>query len=199
MLCTVFAPSVVAQSRFPLTLSMGTHSLTVPWHTGPIDDRLNPVFIAGIERTLRPEGRVRLYQTANFGLFRHYWWMTGAFLETELGVSRALVRGFHADLRLGIGYMHYFWRRKSLKLEDGVYKEATDWGRPSVRIPLSLMLGYRGSSTRPLAVAPYVAAQWAVQTPFIDETPAMTHFLLLLGARIDLGRGTSMAAPKAGS
>jgi len=57
-------------------------------------------------------------------------------------------------------------------------------------VPLSVVLGYRGSSARPLPVAPFVSAQWAVQGLFLDEAPAMPHLLLLLGVRIDPERAT---------
>jgi hypothetical protein len=84
--------------------------------------------------------------------------------------------------------MHYFWRRETLELENGVYSPATDWGRPSLMVPLSVMLGYRGSSARPLAVSPFVSARWAAQVLFTEEIPAMTHLFLLFGVRIEWGR-----------
>jgi hypothetical protein len=136
---------------------------------------------------------VRLYHTVNLGFFQHYWWMTGLFLDAEFGVGRALPAGFQADLRLGVGYLHYFWRRESLELEDGRYVQVTDWGRPSLWVPLSVVLGYRGNPARPLAVAPFISAQWAAQALFQDEIPAMTHFFLLVGVRIEFGRAEPAA------
>jgi hypothetical protein len=115
------------------------------------------------------------------------------YLNTELGVGRSLPFGFHGDARLGIGYLHFFWRRESLELKDGVYVPARDWGKPSVMIPLSLVLGYHGSSDHPHPISPFISAQWVVQTPFIDEAPAMTHLLFFVGVRIDRG-GTATAA-----
>lgn len=182
---------VAAQSRFPLIVSGGTHSLTVPWHPGPVTKRLNPAIIVGTECTLKRGSRTRLYQTANLGFFQHYWWMTGIFFDTELGGSYALPRGFHGDLRLGVGYLHYFWRRDTLELKDGVYVRATDWGRPSAIVPLSVVLGYSGSSAHPIPVAPFISAQWAVQAPFVEDAPVMTHFLLLIGVRINRDGTTS--------
>ncbi len=187
-LCIGNNTSLAAQSRFPLVVSCGTHSLTVPWYPGPVTNRLNPALIVGTERTLRPGNRIRLYHTANLGFFQHYWWMTGVFLDTELGASYALPLGLHADLRLGVGYLHYFWRRKVLELKDGAYVQVTDWGKPSLMIPLSVELGYRGSSTRPLAVSPFLSVQWAVQGLFLEEVPAMPHLFILVGARIPLDR-----------
>jgi hypothetical protein len=192
-LCIGDATSVSAESRFPLSISAGTQSLTVPWHPGPVANRFNPAIAAGTDRTLRPGGFFRLYYAANLGVFQNYWWMTGVYLDAELGISHAFDFGMHADLRLGVGYLHYFWRRQTFELEDGVYVPARDWGRPSVWVPLSVLLGYRGSPAHPLVVAPFVCAQWAVQAPFIDETPAMTHFILAAGVRIDLGRLTAKA------
>jgi hypothetical protein len=114
--------------------------------------------------------------------------MTGIIIGSEFGVGCALPLGLHSDLRLGAGYLHYFWRRKSLELKDGEYVQATNWGRPSVMFPLSIVLGYRGRPERPLTVAPFACMQWAVQTPFIDESPAMTHLFFLVGVRIDWGQ-----------
>jgi hypothetical protein len=113
--------------------------------------------------------------------------MTGILLDAEFGFSHGLPYGIQADARLGAGYLHFFWRRKSLELEDGMYVQASAWGRPSALFPLSIMLGYRGPRDHPLVVAPFLAAQWAVQVPFTEETPAMTHLFLTLGVRIDLG------------
>ena len=124
---------------------------------------------------------MRLYQTANLGFIQHYWWMNGLFLNTELGSRYALPLGFHADVRLGVGYMHYFWRRKVLELKDGVYVPVTDWGKPALMVPLSVELGYHGR-----AIAPFVSVQWAVLGLFLDEVPALPHLLMLVGARIPL-------------
>jgi hypothetical protein len=176
------------QSRFALLVSCGTQSLTVPWHLGPITDRLNPTFLVGAERTLRPGSRLRLYHMANLGFFQHYWWMSGVFLDTELGASYVLPLGFRVDLRLGVGYMHYFWRRKILELRNDKYVQVTDWGKPSLMVPLSVELGYCGSSTHPLAISPFVSVQWAVQGLFLDEVPVMPHLLILVGARIPFER-----------
>jgi hypothetical protein len=186
IICVGAATPAASHSRFPLFISAGSHSLTVPWHTGPITKRFNPALVAGTERTLKHGRHLRLYQTANLGFFQHYWWMTGLFLDTELGISRQLPLHLHADLRLGAGYLHYFWRRRTLELEHGEYVEARDWGRPSLVIPLSIVLGYRRSSDRPFSVAPFVSAQWAVQALFTDEIPVMTHFILQVGVRINL-------------
>jgi hypothetical protein len=188
LFCAADVTSPAAQTRFPLVISAGTHSLTVPWHVGPVNDRFNPALMVGTERMLRPGDRLQLYHTANLGFVRHYWWMTALFLDAELGVRHKLPLGFSADLRLGIGYMHYFWRRKSLELKGGRYVEVTNWGRPSLMAPLSLELAYRGRSARPAAVAPFVSVKWALQALFKDEVPAMTHFLILVGSRISLGR-----------
>jgi hypothetical protein len=185
--------TAAAESRFPLSISAGTQSLTVPWHPGPATNRFNPAFVVGTDRTWKPVGGARLYYTFNVGVFQNYWWMTGVFLDAELGIGHALPLGFQADLRLGAGYLHYYWRRETLVLEDGRYVRATDWGRPSAMFPLSVILGYRGSAADPLRFAPFVSAQWAAQAPFTDEAPVMTHFFLAVGVRIDLGRETPAA------
>lgn len=190
-LCAGNATRAVAQLRYPVSVSFGSHSLTVPWHPGPVTNRFNPVFVVGTDRTLKTGEHTRLYAAANLGFFQHYWWVTGLYITTEMGVGYALPVGFHTDLRLGVGYLHYFWRRQILMLEDGRYVEATNWGKPSLMIPLSIMLGYRGNHDHPLRFAPFVSAQWAAQALFTDEIPVMTHFFLAVGVRIDLGRPTS--------
>jgi hypothetical protein len=136
---------------------------------------------------LKSGRHTQLYHTANLGFLQHYWWMTGVFLNTELGVRQALPLGFYADMRVGVGDMHYFWRRKSLELKDGSYVQATNWGKPSLMLPLSVGLGYRGSSTRPIAVVPFVSMQWVIQALFADEVPVMTHHFILFGVRMSTG------------
>jgi hypothetical protein len=184
LLFVLIAPPLEAHERYPLVVSGGVQSMTVPWHTGPMTKRYNPVFIIGAEHTLRSWGSWRLFQTANLGYFQHYWWISGVFLDSELGIGRELPFGFGADLRLGVGYLHYFWRRKVLELENGEYVEATNWGKPSLMVPLSAVLGYRDIPAGPLTVAPFVSAQWAVQALLIDESDVMTHVFLLAGVRL---------------
>ena len=187
LLFSFFFAYVTAAQSLPLVVSGGTHSLTVPWHLEPVTKRLNPALIVGTEHMLKSGKRIQLYYTANLGFFQHYWWMTGVYLNTELGMRQALPLGLYADMRLGVGDMHYFWRRKSLELEDGKYVQATNWGKPSLMVPLSLTFGYRGSSTRPISVVPFVSMQWAIQALFADEVPVMTHNLILVGVRMSTG------------
>jgi hypothetical protein len=177
-------PTAAAQSASPVVLAVGTHAMTVPWYVGPVTRRLNPAFMVGTDRSIRSGDSWRFFYGVSLGLFRHHWWMTGVSIEPELGIGRSIPGGFQADFRLGLGYMHYFWRRETLKLRDGQYVEATDWGTPSVILPLSASLGYRGDSGHPLSVSPFVSARWAVQGLFLDEVPAMTHLFLLGGVRI---------------
>lgn len=178
-------PGVQAQTDLPVVLAAGTHSLTAPWYLGPVNDRLNPAFLLGTDHSLRSGEDWTFFYGVNVGFFQHHWWMTGISLEPEVGVGRRLPGGMHADLRLGLGYMHYFWRRQTLALKDGSYVEATDWGKPSVILPLSLTLGYRGNRENPLTVSPFVSARWGVQGLFLEEVPAMTHLFLLGGVRIE--------------
>lgn len=191
--CVLFTWGTVpaaAQSGQSLSVAVGTHSLTVPWHLGPVTSRFNPAIVIGADRTLRPGTGWRLYHTANVGFFQHHWWMTGAFIDAEVGLGRTLPLGLHSDLRLGVGYLHYFLRRQTLELEDGEYVPATDLGRPSLMVPLSLLLGYQGSS-RQNRVEPFVSLQWAAQGVFKPEVPALTHFFVLVGARFRLGSSES--------
>ena len=190
LFCVLDTPWVAAQSSAPVVISVGTHALTVPWYTGPVADRLNPAFFVGTDHELRSGDHWQFFFGANLGFFRNHWWMTGVSLEPELGIGRSLLGGFHTDLRLGLGYMHYFWRRETLALENGRYVPATDWGRPSIILPLSATLGYRGDPDRPLSVSPFVSLRWAVQGLFLPEVPAMTHLFLLGGVRVERGKGT---------
>jgi len=180
--------------RFTLAVAGGTQSLTVPWHVGPVAGRLNPTLMVGTERTLKPGDRWRLYQTANVGFFQHHWWMTGLSLDTEVGLGRALPLGLHADLRLGLGYLHYFWRRQGFALRDGRYVHKTDLGRPSFLVPLAIVLGHRGRSSRTPAISPFICGRWAIQVLFLDDAPVMTHLHLLAGVRLQWGgRGAARA------
>lgn len=190
-LCVVLpASSVSGQSAFPLSVSVGTHALSVPWYPGPVADRFNPAFMVGTERSLRSGDRWALTFNVNLGFFHDHWWMTGLSVEPEVRIGRTLPGRLYGDMGLGLGYMHYFWRRKTLRLEDGRYVKATDWGRPSVIIPLSITLAYRGDPARPVRVSPFVSARWGVQGLFLNEIPVMTHLVLLGGVRIERSRRT---------
>ena len=184
-------PPVEGQSDFPVVLSAGAHSLTTPWYLSPVGQGFNPAFMVGTDHALKSGEHWSFFYGLNIGFFQHRWWMTGVSLEPELGIGRSLPGGFHADLRLGLGYMHYFWRREVLELEDGRYVKARDWGRPSLILPLSLNLGYRGDPDSPVSLQPFVSARWGVQGLFLEEVPAMTHLFLLGGVRIERGGDTS--------
>jgi hypothetical protein len=185
MLLSVFAPTrAIAQSERPVVLAVGTQALTVPWHPGPVAAGWNPAFMAGTDHTFDSNGSWRFFFGLNLGVFRNQWWMTGVSLEPEVGIGRAMGE-FTADVRLGLGYMHYFWRRRPLELEGGRYTEAPNRGRPSLLVPLSLTLGYRGDSDDPVTVQPFVSARWALQGLFLPEIPAVSHLFLLGGVRLD--------------
>ena len=181
-------PPASAQDDFPVVLSAGAHALTAPWYLSPVGSGFNPAFMVGTDHAIRSGNRWHFFYGVSLGFFRHRWWMTGVSLEPEIGVGHTSSGGFHADLRLGLGYMHYFWRRQTLELKNGEYVTVTDWGRPSLILPLSATLGYRGDTADPLSVSPFVAARWGVQGLFMEEVSVMTHFMLLGGVRIERGR-----------
>jgi len=188
LLLAMWIQPAQAQSESPLVLALGTHALTVPWYLEPFSTGFNPAFQVGTDRSIRSGDHWSFFYAVNLGFFRNQWWMTGISLEPEVGIGRSLPGGFHADLRLGLGYMHYFWRRKTLELDDGRYVEQTDWGKPSLFLPLSATVGYRGDSDDPLSVSPFVTARWGVQGLFLAEVPAATHLSFLGGLRIERGR-----------
>ena len=169
------------------SVAVGAHALTVPWYPGPVADRYNPAVMAGMDLTWKSRENWRLYYAVNLGFFRHHWWMTGISVEPEIGISREVAGGVHAQVGLGMGYLHYFWRRKTMELKDGRYVEATDLGSPSMIFPLSLTLGYRGDAHDPVSVAPFLTARWGVQALLQEEVPIMTHFQLLGGIRVKRG------------
>lgn len=188
-LLTAAAPGgAVGQSPWSYQVSAGTHALTVPWYVGPVGWRFDPAVLAGADRALNSGRHWTLSLGLRVGFFRDRWWMTGISLVPEIRIGRTLLGGLHADLGLGIGYLHFFWRRKTLVLEDGKYVESVNWGKPSLLVPLSLTLGYRGNPDRPLTVSPFVSARWGVQALFLSEAPVMTHFTLLGGVRIQSAR-----------
>jgi len=190
-LFTVLALSVYSggplagQTDIPITVAVGTQSLTVPWHTSPVTYRFNPAAYVSTDGVLKSGDSWRLFFAVNVGFFRHYWWMTGVSLEPEIGVGRSLPGGFYTDMRFGIGYLHYFWRRERLELHDGSYEPAADWGSPSFLIPVSATLGYRGDLDDPLPVSPFISVRWAVQGLLHSELPVATHLFLLGGLRIE--------------
>jgi hypothetical protein len=165
----------------------GTHALSVPWYLDPVNDRFNPAIIFGAQRTLRPAGFARLLGSVDLGFFQSYWWMTAVFANCAFGMERSIAWGLVADLRLGLGYMHFFWRRKTLAFRDGKYVSARDWGHSSLLVPLSTSLGYEGTGARPWRVSPFLRLQWAVQTPVTEEAAVMTHLFFFVGTRIRWG------------
>ncbi len=177
-----------AQAGRGFTVAAGAHALTVPWYPGPVVDRFNPAVMAGWDRDWRSSEHWRLYWAVNLGFFRHHWWMTGLSVEPEVGVSRSVPGGFHTDLSLGLGYLHYFWRRPTMELEDGRYVEATDFGRPSLLVPVSMTVGYRGAAENPAQVQPFLTARWGVQGLFQPEVAVMTHLRFMGGVRIEGAR-----------
>lgn len=177
-------PTALAQSGTDVQVAIGTHALTLPWHPGPGGNGFDPVVMAGIDRAFRSGGPWKLSLVANLGFARDRWWMTSLSLEPEIRLGRALPGGLEADLGLGLGYMHHFWRRETWRPEGGRYVRPSHRGRPSLIIPLSWTLSYRGGADRRLAVSPFVSARWGVQALFLEEVPALSHLSLLVGVRI---------------
>jgi len=178
------------QSDLPLVLSAGTHALTVPWYPAPLATGLNPAFMMGTDHGQRSGGDWSFFFGLNLGFFRDRWWMSGVSVEPEVGYGGRFGGGFHADVRIGLGYLHYFWRRERLELEGGEYLSRADYGHPSLILPLSVSLGYRGDADDPVEVAPFITGRWGIQGLFLETLPAMTHLSVLGGVRIDRGRNT---------
>jgi hypothetical protein len=172
------------KSRISYTFSMGTQALTVPWYLDPIFKRLNPAFSTGAEYPVKKWKSISIYETVNAGFLQHYWWMTALYLDTDCGARFAFPFGFCSDINAGLGYMHYFFRRKTMELRNGEYIQAPDWGKPSIILPLSIGLGYIGKPGHALSVAPFLSMKWIVQGTFLEEIPAMTHILLSAGIRM---------------
>jgi hypothetical protein len=147
--------------------------------------RFNPAVLVGTDTPLKSGENWRLLFGINVGFFRNHWWMTGLSLEPEIGIGRWLPGGFYTEARLGAGYLHYFWRRPRLKLDHGRYVSAADWGSPSLIVPLSVTLAYRGDKKVPLPVSPFLSAKWAVQGLFRSEVSVVTHLFVLGGVRIE--------------
>ena len=172
------------QEDLPVVLSAGVHAMTVPWYPGPLGAGWNPTVMVGTDRLPGGGEGWKAFFSANLSFFRHRWWMTGISVEPSVGVGKTSGGGFHIDTRIGLGYMHYFWRRKTLELEDGRWYEAPTRGRPSAILPLSVTFGYRGRAEDPLQVSPFVTGRWVLQGMFLDEIPAMTHLSIMGGVRI---------------
>ena len=176
-----------AQWNDGMSWAVGTHALTVPWYPQPLADRYNPAVMAGVDRSWKSRENWRLYYSVSLNFFRHHWWMTGISVEPEIGFSRRLPGGLYAQMGLGLGYLHYFWRRKTMEQKEGRYVQTTDLGRPSLILPLSLTLGYQGSLRDPVSIAPFLTARWGAQALFQDEIPIMTHLRLMGGIRFSRG------------
>lgn len=186
------AKPAAAQAGKPVTVAVGTQSLTVPWHTAPVTYRFNPALVVGTDTPLKSGESWRLLLGVNIGFFRNHWWMTGISLEPEIGIGRVLPGGFYTDVRLGAGYLHYFWRRPRLELQEGRYVPAADWGSPSLIVPVSATLAYRGNRADPLRVSPFVSARWGVQGLFRSGVSVATHLFLLGGVRIEPSSSTNV-------
>jgi len=187
------ATALSAQAGTAVTVAVGTSALTVPWYPKPLTYRLNPAVLVGTDRLLNSGGGWRLSFAVNVGFLRNHWWLSGVSLAPEVGVGRSLPADLYADLRLGLGYLHYFWRRKTLKLRDGRYVPVRDSGSPSVILPLSATLGYRGSAETPLQASPFVSARWVIQKPFFRGAPVVSHLLFLGGVRLEREQAAAAA------
>lgn len=176
--------ALAGQSPSSFLVTVGTHALTVPWYPGPVMDGFDPAVMAGTDRAFRTSGRWTLSFGIDLGFFRDHWWMTGVSVEPVIRFARSLPGGLQAGFGVGLGYLHYFWRRQTLVLRDGRYVEGAKWGRPSIVLPLSATLEYRGDPNRPLSVSPLVSARWEVQGLFLREVPVMSHLSLFGGVRI---------------
>ncbi len=188
LFCAAGVRPVVCQSGTHVNVAVGAHALTVPWHPSPLNSGYNPAAEVGTDWPRRPWGPWQSFFALSLRGFQHRWWMTGLSLTPEVGLGRRLAGGLHADVRVGLGYMHFFWRRTTWRAEGGRFQKVPRLGRASVALPLTLSLGYRGSDRRPIQIQPYASVRWTIQGIFLKGIPAMTHLELLGGLRINRGR-----------
>ena len=131
---------------------------------GLLGGLVKPGLLVGAEHTWVEFRRARWFQTAGGGYLRQRWVQHGVLLQTETGSSLRLVRDFHGELLLGLGYFHSFSERPIYDPATG--RQQRDLGKPSVMPSVSMGLAW---SQQWMGASPYgifVRQQFLLQAPF---------------------------------
>ena len=127
----------------------------------------------------------RWFQTAKVGVLYHQYSQTAVQVFTEGGYRRAIWRGFSAELRLGVGYLHSFTDVAIFKLgADGNYSQVSRLGRPQFMASSAIGIGHTFLNAKnPWRLQ--LDYQFYLQMPFINEyVPLLPVNALHLGCAI---------------
>ena len=131
------------------------------------DQDFHPGAMIGTEWKLNQHPRNDVFLTANLGGYHHRLLSSGIFLSSELGFRYRSSIGLFAQASVGAGYLHAFYPGEVYEFDDTEqrFQKATNTGRSSLLIPVSLGLGYKLGSD-PYAPEVLVFYQYAPELPF---------------------------------
>ena len=83
-----------------------------------------------------------MHIASNIGFYHHKKIQNSFFLNSEIGYRYNFEFGMNLNSRFGLGYMHTFYPGEVYKLDNGEFKEITDYGKPHLLTSLSIGTGY---------------------------------------------------------
>lgn len=171
------------KKSIPITIAFSTHTYSWPFYKS-FSTPLQTGFKLGSEYPFIEKNKHSLLQTVNIGYFKNPELMRAYYLNSFFTYRYTIVWQLYADCKIGIGYMHRMHTREVFKLSNnGDYKKATDWGKPSFNAGFNLGLGYN-FSIKNEKIGVFLEYDWYVNYPYVkDEIPFMAHSQYHIGAK----------------
>ncbi len=166
-------PPDTAKHPMPLKISLLNESISFP-NFAFTRYRFNPTVMVGTERILKVKRNHDWHLTGNVGFYHHKRWQNAAFISSEIGYRLYFGR-VAATARFGLGYAHTFSASKVYKQEGGEWKEAKDWGNPTLTTSLALGAEYNFND-QPNSPAVFLTYMSSMETPFTIYT-GLHHFV----------------------
>jgi hypothetical protein len=142
---------------------------------------VHPGLLLGAEFRYNHSASNQWFQTVKLAFSYHQYAQTSIQLYSEAGYRRVIWRGIGAEFRIGAGYLHAFPATEIFKLENGIYRKKTNWGRPQCMTGAALGLHY-GLPERFWVNRVFVDYQFYLQMPFVKSyVPLLPNTLLHAG------------------
>lgn len=175
--------SIQAQLVKEVSLALQTEAIGLPFtNYSPA----HPGFEAGL--TLWKKEGTKSIQTAEVfaGGFYHKKLETGFYLRGNYQYTFKVMDKLGVDLPVGVGYMHTFYPADLYEQDPatGEFETISQTGRPHALITAGIGLSYLSEGN----FQPFIKQELAIETPFANSLPVITHSFLKAGVKIKLAQ-----------
>lgn len=187
LLVMICCSTAIAQKHKPDHITAAVTTLHTAFPLGSFSKLFtadfHPGFEIGMGFNWKTKTKHDWFQAFQLGYSYHRFVQHSIALYSEFGYRYKFLKGFSAEARTGLGYMHVIPTGKIFKLgEDGNYKKKANLGRPQVMAAFSFRVNKAISKS---GLGAFIQYQQRLQLPFIKSyVPLLPSNMVMLGIKI---------------